>query len=187
MVYKLFLSRALKTRGFRQETPVCREDLALLFGILLAGGVLYPILLLIGLQRLSAVVGSLLLNLEAPFTVLLTVGLFKEHVGWREACAILLILLGAGVLNFQAEEVRTDWLGVTAIAAACLSWAIDNNLTQRLSLRTRFSSFSETCLERRSGMSTEWCGPRDGNDCQWSSRKKKSECLSLIFTARNGS
>lgn len=119
----------------RRETPIHREDLPLLLGIVLTGGVLGPVLLLVGLQRLSAVPGSLLLNLEAPFTILLAVGLFHEHLGRREAGAILLILLGAGVINYQPGDFQFDWLGTAAISAACLSWAIDNNLTQRLSLR----------------------------------------------------
>jgi len=37
--------------------------------------------MLIGLARLSAVAGALLLNLEAPFTILLAVLLFGEHLG----------------------------------------------------------------------------------------------------------
>ncbi|MGH7231553.1 MAG: DMT family transporter, partial [Nitrospiraceae bacterium] len=103
--------------------------------ILLTGGILGPVLLLVGLQRLSAVVGSLLLNLEAPFTILLAVGFFREHLGRREAGAILLILLGAGVMSYEPGALHFDWVGAGAIAAACMSWAIDNNLTQRLSLR----------------------------------------------------
>jgi drug/metabolite transporter (DMT)-like permease len=41
--------------------------------VVLAGGVLAPVLMLFGLERVTALSGSLLLNLEAPFTVLLAV------------------------------------------------------------------------------------------------------------------
>ena len=41
------------------------------------GGMLGPILMLLGLQRPSAVTGSLLLNLEGPFTALIAVGLMR--------------------------------------------------------------------------------------------------------------
>lgn len=119
---------------FRHETPVKREDAGLLLGILMTGGVLGPILLLVGLQRVSAVGGSLLLNLETPFTILLAVGLFQEYLGRREVGAVFLIVIGAGVLSYQPDEFWTESLGACAIAAACLCWAIDNNLTQRLSL-----------------------------------------------------
>lgn len=118
----------------RHETPLKREDAGLLLGILMTGGVLGPILLPVGLQRVSAVGGSLLLNLEAPFTILLAVGLFQEYLGRREVGAVFLIVIGAGVLSYQPDEFWTESLGACAIAAACLCWAIDNNLTQRLSL-----------------------------------------------------
>ena len=119
---------------FRDETPVKREDVGFLLGLLMTGGVLGPILLLVGLQRLSAVAGSLLLNLEAPFTILLAVGLFQEHLGRREMGAVFLIVIGASVLSYQPDGFWMESLGAGALAAACLCWAIDNNLTQRLSL-----------------------------------------------------
>ncbi|HEV3110203.1 MAG TPA: hypothetical protein VGY99_06890 [Candidatus Binataceae bacterium] len=44
------------------------------------GGILGPILMLFGLRHLSAVAGSLLLNLEGPFTALIAIGLLREHL-----------------------------------------------------------------------------------------------------------
>jgi drug/metabolite transporter (DMT)-like permease len=99
------------------------------------GGAVGPVLMLVGLQRVSAVTGSLLLNLEAIFTILIAVLLFHEHLGRVEAGASVIIVLGAALLGYRPNEFRAEWLGVGAIAAACLSWGIDNNLTQRLSLR----------------------------------------------------
>ncbi len=37
--------------------------------------------MLFGLERLSGVLTSLLLNLEAPFTVLVAMLVFREHLG----------------------------------------------------------------------------------------------------------
>jgi drug/metabolite transporter (DMT)-like permease len=128
------LARA-RSEDSAQETPLRTADVGLLLGVTLAGGVLGPVLMLYGLQRVSAVAGSLLLNLEAPLTILLAVVLFGEHLGRRETGACGLILLGLMVLSYERGAVRTDWLGVVAISGACLSWAMDNNLTQRLSLR----------------------------------------------------
>jgi EamA-like transporter family protein len=62
-----------------REAQVTRRDLPLICGIIFFGGMLGPILMLLGLQYLSAVTGSLLLNLEGPFTVLITVGLMRVH------------------------------------------------------------------------------------------------------------
>ncbi|WP_342348168.1 EamA family transporter [uncultured Nitrospira sp.] len=134
-LFEIFLTSTNK-KGFSQsETPIQRTDIGLLFGIILTGGILGPILMLYGLQCLSAVVGSLLLNLEAPLTILLAVTLFREHLGKREAGAALFIFAGAGILSYSPGTLYGDWLAVIGISAACVCWAVDNNLTQRLSLR----------------------------------------------------
>ena len=52
-----------------------------MLGILVVGGLLAPWLMLTGLARVSGVSGALLLNLEAPFTMLLAVLVFREHLG----------------------------------------------------------------------------------------------------------
>ena len=119
----------------RRESPVGPADRALLAGMILCGGVLGPVCMLWGLQRLSAVLGSLLLNLEAPFTIGLALLLFREHLGRGEMTGALLIVIAAAILQLRPEELRPDVWGFIAIAGACLWWAIDNNLSQRMSLR----------------------------------------------------
>lgn len=117
------------------EAPVQRGDVPMLLGIIVAGGIVGPLLMLLGLSRVSAVAGSLLLNLEGPFTIAIAVLVFREHIGRYGIAAALLILTGAAVLKAQPGAVALDAWGAAAIAGACLAWAIDNNLTQRLSLR----------------------------------------------------
>jgi drug/metabolite transporter (DMT)-like permease len=130
------VERRLSQGGFGpREAPLRAADLPLLAAITVTGGILGPVLMLVGLERVSGAVGSLLLNLEAPFTMLLAVALFGEHLGRRPALAAGVVIGGAVLLGYQPGEVHADWLGVLAMAAACLSWGVDNNLTQRLSLR----------------------------------------------------
>jgi drug/metabolite transporter (DMT)-like permease len=107
----------------------------LLLGITLLGGFAGPLLMLLGLSRLSGLVGSLLLNLEAPLTMALAVVVFREHLARLEWLAAGLIVFGAAVLRLEPGLGRADGFGVLYISGACLCWAIDNNLTQRLSLR----------------------------------------------------
>src|SRR5258707_1316292 len=127
---------ARRTTGRRSpEAPLRRADWWLLLGVVVFGGVLGPVLMLIGLGRLSGLAGSLLLNLEAPLTILLAVAFFGEHLGKSQAAAALLIIFGAILLAYQPGALAGDWSGALAIAGACLSWAIDNNLSQRLTLR----------------------------------------------------
>jgi drug/metabolite transporter (DMT)-like permease len=119
-----------------QEAPLRRADLPLLVGIAAAGAVLAPVLLLVGLRRVSAVTASLALNLEGPLTVVLAVLLFGEHLGAHAAAGTLLIMLGAAALAFTpGAPLGGDAVGLLCIAGACVGWALDNNLTSRLSLR----------------------------------------------------
>ena len=102
-----------------------------------AGGVLGPIALLYGLRSTDAYVAGLLLNFEAVFTVLLGAWISSERVGRRGAGGILLILAGAFLLSgVGSARARLEHpLGPILVVAACVCWAMDNNLTQRVSLR----------------------------------------------------
>lgn len=124
-----------KRPGEHREAPLRKADVLPLAGIILFGGVAGPVLMLAGLARVSGVAGSLLLNLEAPLTVLLAVLVFREHLGLREAGAAACVFAGAAVVSAGSGELAADRLGAAALAGACLSWSIDNNLSQRLSLR----------------------------------------------------
>lgn len=118
-----------------RESALRRADAVPLVAIVALGGVIGPILMLVGLARVSAVAGALLLNLEGPLTILLAVLLFGEHLGLRGALAAALVFAGAAALAFAPGALRADPLGVLCLAGACASWGVDNNLTQRLSLR----------------------------------------------------
>ncbi len=128
-----------RVRPATTEAPLVRADLPKLAVVVLAGGVAGPLLMLLGLQRTSAVTGSLLLNLEAPFTIALAVLVFREHLGRYAAGAMVFILSGAVILRLQPGSHRADTLGVLLLAGACAAWALDNNVTQRLSLRDPFA------------------------------------------------
>lgn len=117
------------------EAMLSHGDALPLAGVIVAGGVLGPVLLLFGLARLTAVSSSLLLNLEAPLTIALAVAFFGEHLGRVEALGALLVLAGAALLGIGPGSLGGDLPGALAIAAACACWALDNNLTQRLSLK----------------------------------------------------
>lgn len=118
-----------------REAALRGADFVLLLAIVVSGGVAAPVLMLLGLARVSAVAGSLLLNLEAPLTMLLAVSVFGEHLGGRAAAGAAFATLGAGVLSYAPGGVQADCRGVVAVVLACVGWAVDNNLTQRLSLR----------------------------------------------------
>ena len=121
------------------EARLTYADIPKLSGVVVAGGILGPLLMLFGLSRVTALAGSLLLNLEAPLTVLIALAAFHEHLGSHAAAAVAFIVGGAVILKFEPGALGADSAGVLLLAGACLCWALDNNLTQRLSLRDPFA------------------------------------------------
>lgn len=126
---------ALVMRRGRVETPLTWNDAPVMAGVVVAGGMLGPWLLLVGLRHVSAVTVSLLLNLEAPFTILLATTLFGEHLGPRAMSGAAAIVAGAVLAGGRGEPGFSDLLGGAAVVGACASWALDTNLSQRLSGR----------------------------------------------------
>ncbi|MDF2466670.1 MAG: EamA family transporter [Ramlibacter sp.] len=105
-----------------------------LAGAVLAGGVLGPVLLMLGLARMNASSASLLLNAEGVFTALLAWFVFKENFDRRIALGMLAIVAGGLVLAWPGQLDWPGWQPALFVTAACLAWAIDNNLTRKVSL-----------------------------------------------------
>ena len=116
------------------EASIQKEDWPALIVLTLVGGAVGPLALVMGLARLPAASSSLLLNLETLFTVAIAVLIGREHLGRRGLASAALTLAGALVLS-GGSLTGTSWPGVALIAVATLAWGIDNNLSQRLSLR----------------------------------------------------
>ena len=111
-----------------------RHEVPWLVGAILAGGIVGPVLLMKGLTAMPASGASLLLNAESVFTVLLAWFVFKENFDRRIALGMLAILAGAIVLSAPGEARITGLWPTLAILGACFAWAIDNNLTRKISL-----------------------------------------------------
>jgi len=103
-------------------------------GAILFGGVLAPVLLMVGLVNLPASGASLLLNAEGVFTAVLAWFVFKENFDRRIALGMLAIVAGAVVLSIPAGAEFGMLLPSLAILGACLCWGIDNNLTRAVAL-----------------------------------------------------
>jgi drug/metabolite transporter (DMT)-like permease len=87
-----------------------------------------------GLLTTSGSAASLLLNLEAVLSALMAWMVFKESVERRIVLGMVFIVLGGIVLSWPAGETSSSgWGGPVFIALACLCWAIDNNLTRKVS------------------------------------------------------
>lgn len=113
------------------EAPLRRFDMPWLALVILAGGILGPLLLMFGLARTGAAGASLLLNLESLATMGIAWLAFRENVDRRLLLGAVAILGGAALLSWQGQA-SFEW-GAVLIAGACLCWGIDNNLTRKLS------------------------------------------------------
>jgi|SRR5579871_110454 len=85
------------------EARLTRKDAPWLAGAVAFGGVLGPVLLMLGLNAAPASTTALLLNLEGVFTALIAWFLFKENFDRRIAIGMALIVAG-GVVLFLAGE-----------------------------------------------------------------------------------
>ncbi len=126
----LFSALAGKRRG---QPALRRSDGPRLLAVAALGAVVAPVALAWGLQRSSGVTASLLLNLEALFTVLLARALWAEPIGLRMGIALLAMTGGGAVLiaNGSAFSPGEGW-GTFAVAGATLAWAADNALGRPL-------------------------------------------------------
>ena len=117
-----------------REAALNRADLPWLAGAVVAGGVVGPILLLVGLTRTDASTASLLLTLEGVATALMAWFIFHESFDRRIATGMLCLAVGAMVLSWSGTPTLESIVGPLAVIGACVAWGLDNNLTRKISL-----------------------------------------------------
>jgi len=105
-----------------------------LAGAVVAGGVIAPVLLMLGLTGMPASGASLLLNAEGVFTAMLAWFAFKENFDHRIALGMVAIVAGTLVLSWPGDAQFAGWWPALAVLGACFAWGIDNNLTRKVSL-----------------------------------------------------
>ncbi len=124
---------ARRLAGEKFSLGIDRSALPWLAGAVVTGGVLAPSLLMFGLASTQATVASLLLNLESVLTALIAWFVFRENFDRRIAIGMGLITAGGILLSLSPGTLNAIDAGALLVAAACLFWAIDNNLTRKIS------------------------------------------------------
>lgn len=130
----LLIARLWRDQGW-QVTGLRPGEWPWLAGAIVFGGVLGPVALMLGLQHTAGSTASLLLNLEAVLTAVLAWVAFKENADRRVVAGMLAIVAGGVILSWPvegADQTGLSW-GAGLIVLACLCWAIDNNLTRKVS------------------------------------------------------
>jgi drug/metabolite transporter (DMT)-like permease len=113
----------------RSAGPIARSEFRRIALTGVIGAMFAPAALTWGIARTGALSASLVLSLEAIFTVAIAASIFHEHVGKRVVIAAVLIAAGAAVLVAAGGNTTFGALGIAAVALATLLWAIDNAIT----------------------------------------------------------
>jgi drug/metabolite transporter (DMT)-like permease len=119
--------------GGETQAPLRGADLPWLAGAVIFGGLVGPVLLMVGLSVTPASSAALLLNLEGLATMAIAWVVFRENVDRRLLLGALAILAGAVILSWSGAELGGLPVGALLIAGACLAWGVDNNLTRKIS------------------------------------------------------
>lgn len=115
------------------EASLQKQHWPRLFLMALFGAVLGPAALAWGLQHTSGVGASLMLTLEAVFTILLSYLLYREQIGKRVVLAIILLSAGGALLVIdQSDTGASQVIGLLAVMSATIAWGIDNTLSRAL-------------------------------------------------------
>lgn len=131
----LYAGAAFVTLWMRQpvelEAKLRRADLPRLLAMAGFGAVIGPVALAWGLQRTSGTSASLMLTLEALFTVVLAWRLYGESMDKRVVTAMMLLLAGGiALVADQGLAGNTQLLGLLAVLAATAAWGLDNTLSR---------------------------------------------------------
>ena len=116
-----------------REAALQRQHWPRIMLMALCGAVAGPAALAWGLQHTSGTSASLMLTLEAVFTVLLSFVLYREQIGRRVGLAVALLTLGGALLLFdRAGTGTTEVVGLLAVMLATVAWGADNTLSRTL-------------------------------------------------------
>ena len=124
----LWTVRLIRDRGFAALGLPAREWPWLL-GAIASGGVLGPLLLMIGLAHTTAADASLLLNMEAVLTAVLAWVVFRENADRRIVLGIAFIVAGGLLLAWPQHDGmgQSSTLGSLAVFARQLPDLLDRH------------------------------------------------------------
>lgn len=117
-----------------------RDDYVYILIVTIFGGVLAPTLLMYGLQQTAASTAAILTNGEIVFTIALSSIFFGEKPHGRIGLfAVLLVVIGLIIATTEdlraLETIVKLNAGNIMILGSMFMWAIDNNVSRRLTSR----------------------------------------------------
>jgi len=117
-------------RAFLDLPGLSRRARLALGASIVVGGVIAPVLFVVGLKGARASAGSLLMNAEGILTVVLAVILFRERLTLRLVLGTLLGAGGCAILSLHSSLGSGLW--ALPFLGASFLWALDSNLLRYL-------------------------------------------------------
>ena len=125
----------LRPRRWRTKLPpLSRADLPLI-SVLVVTTSLAQLFQIIGTARVAGDIGALALSLQLPLTAVIAVAFFRDRFNLLEVIGVIVVCAGVGLLGFEPGSESSDVIGMVFIGVSSVAWALDSNLTQRLSGR----------------------------------------------------
>jgi drug/metabolite transporter (DMT)-like permease len=117
-----------------------RDDYFYVVIVTIFGGIMAPVLLMYGLQQTAASTAAILTNGEIVFTIALSSIFFGEKPHGRIGLfAVILVVIGLVIATTEDLRALENTLqlnvGNIMILASMFMWAIDNNVSRRLTSR----------------------------------------------------
>jgi drug/metabolite transporter (DMT)-like permease len=125
--------RGIMTTPDKKMAQLQRNDIPWIIGSVLAGGIIGPIFIMIGLTHVSGIAASLLLNIEGLATAMIAVFLFKENAGKNLWLALICMTIAGVFLSWDTHQGKFNITGPLLIVFGMVCWGIDNNLTRHIS------------------------------------------------------
>ena len=144
----LLLSAIVYPISFAALVPITRasfkidnkRDFLDILIISILGAVIAPILLFHGLEQTDASEAVILTNAQIIFTILLSSLFFGEKPnGIIGYCGVVIVFVGLFVATTELDISKSFLLyepGKIMIIGAMLAWAVDNNISRRLTMRS---------------------------------------------------
>jgi drug/metabolite transporter (DMT)-like permease len=127
--------------------PLARTEWTALFGTAFLGGLLAPILLMLGLARTSGTSASLLLAAEMPLTAFVALAFLKDRLDRASLGGAAGILAGSALVALGASsDGDTSPIGVLCILGCTAAWSGDTGLTSRLAGRDPLAVATWKCV-----------------------------------------
>lgn len=104
-----------------------KKNTCRLAGAIGFGGVIGPVLLLLGLQKGSGASVSMWLNLELIATAVLGYLVFRDHLGRFGWIGVGGTLFASVLLSWHEGPI--GFMALLFVTGACICWALDNHLT----------------------------------------------------------